>query len=327
EHGRMVYGVCRLLLRDREEAEDAAQQTFLSAYRSLLTGAEPREPAAWLGTIARNECRARVRARMATPLVPIRDDEGPTDELEHLAGRREEIGALCEALAELPHHQRQAVVLREFYGLSHEEVGHALGVTPSAVDSLLVRARRRLQAELRPARLASGALVLPLALRESLAQAMPGFASGSGASGALAKLLSLPAAAKLAGAAATVVVVGGVGAAEPRGTDVPGRTAVPAVTAAALAEASAPERTLPRLVAFSSHDEEEREHASAGEEGEGGDEDEAREREDVAEESENGQGSDDGEESEGAEEEENEPESADETDGGESQEPEDDETD
>src|SRR6187397_2538785 len=68
EHGRMVFGISRLLLRDPVEAEDAAQQTFLSAYRSLLAGQEPRDPSAWLGTIARNECRSRLRARQAEPL-------------------------------------------------------------------------------------------------------------------------------------------------------------------------------------------------------------------------------------------------------------------
>ena len=62
-YGRMVYGICRLILRDPSEAEDAAQQTFLSAYRGLLAGQDPREPSAWLGTIARNECRARLRKR------------------------------------------------------------------------------------------------------------------------------------------------------------------------------------------------------------------------------------------------------------------------
>ena len=60
-HGRMVEGLCRGVLRHAAEAEDAAQQTFLSAHRALLGGAEPSEPAAWLATIARNECLARVR--------------------------------------------------------------------------------------------------------------------------------------------------------------------------------------------------------------------------------------------------------------------------
>jgi DNA-directed RNA polymerase specialized sigma24 family protein len=43
------------------------QQAFLSAYRSILAGNEPRQPAAWLATIARNECLDRIRARMREP--------------------------------------------------------------------------------------------------------------------------------------------------------------------------------------------------------------------------------------------------------------------
>ena len=211
EHGRMVYGLCRVLLRDGDEAEDAAQQVFLSAHRSMLGGTEPREPSAWLAAIARNECHGRIRARMATPLtlvVDVRDAVGA--DLEQVAGQHAEVEALCAALAELPKQQREAIVLREFYGLSYEEVRTALGVTDGAVESLLFRARKRLQAELQPARVASGAFALPLALRDSIAAAVPGFSAAS-SGGGLAKLASLPLFAKLAGAAATLTAAGTVG--------------------------------------------------------------------------------------------------------------------
>ncbi len=214
EHGRMVYGLCRLLLKDADEAEDAAQQVFLSAHRNMLAGTEPREPAAWLATLARNECHGRIRARMATPLALVVDErDAVAADVEHVAGERAEIEVLCAALAELPRPQREAIVLREFYGLSYDEVRIALGVTDGAVDSLLFRARKRLQAELKPARVASGALALPLALRDSLASAMPGFSSGS-SSGGLAKVASLPLVTKLAGAAATLTAAGTIGYAE-----------------------------------------------------------------------------------------------------------------
>src|SRR5262245_20194720 len=52
-HGRMVVGLCRFLLRDPVEAEDAAQQSFVAAHRSLLRGSIPRDAPAWLATIAR----------------------------------------------------------------------------------------------------------------------------------------------------------------------------------------------------------------------------------------------------------------------------------
>jgi RNA polymerase sigma-70 factor (ECF subfamily) len=214
EHGRMVYGLCRILLKDSDEAEDAAQQVFLSAHRNMLSGTEPREPAAWLAAIARNECHGRIRARMATPLTLVVDErDAVAADVEHVAGERAEIEALCAALAELPRPQREAIVLREFYGLSYDEVRVALGVTDRAVESLLFRARRRLQAELKPARVASGAFALPLALRDSLASAIPGFSSGS-SGGGLAKLASLPLLAKLAGAAATLTAAGTIGYAQ-----------------------------------------------------------------------------------------------------------------
>ena len=68
EHGRMVLGLCRLLLRDPVEAEDAAQQVFVSAHHALLRGSVPRDSAAWMAAIARNECRSRIRACMGEPL-------------------------------------------------------------------------------------------------------------------------------------------------------------------------------------------------------------------------------------------------------------------
>ena len=207
----MVYGLCRMLLRDPDEAEDAAQQVFLSAHRSMLGGTEPKEPSAWLGAIARNECHGRIRARMATPLTLVVDERDAVgDDVEQVAGQHAEIEALCAALAELPQQQRAAIVLREFYGLSYEEVRAALGVTDGAVESLLFRARKRLQAELQPARVASGALALPLALRDSIAAAVPGFSAAS-SGGGLAKLASLPLFAKLAGTAATFTAAGTIG--------------------------------------------------------------------------------------------------------------------
>jgi RNA polymerase sigma-70 factor (ECF subfamily) len=202
----MVYGVCRVLLRDADEAEDAAQQVFLSAHRSMLGGTQPRDPAAWLGTIARHECQSRLRARMATPLTLVDERHAASVDVEDVAGQHAEVAALCAALGELPQQQREAIVLREFYGLSYDEVRAALGVSDAAVESLLFRARKRLQAELRPARVALGAFALPWALRDALAASIPGFSSGTG--GTLAKLASVPLVAKLVGAAATLTAAG-----------------------------------------------------------------------------------------------------------------------
>lgn len=207
----MVFGVCRLMLRDADEAEDAAQQVFLSAYRSLLAGTEPRSPGAWLGTIARNEARARIAARRVHP-VGLDGDRAPASAtLEEQAGARADFAALRHELSALPEKQREAVVLRDLFGLRYDEVARALDLSRPAVETLLFRGRRRLKRRLRP-ELAAGVLVVPLALRESIAYAVPGFAAGGASTaGVLTKLAAVPIAAKLAAAGATVGVVGSAG--------------------------------------------------------------------------------------------------------------------
>jgi RNA polymerase sigma factor (sigma-70 family) len=153
DYRRTVYGLCRALLRDGSEAEDATQQVFLSAHRALLNGSQPREPAAWLATIARNECWARARTRMREPLATtdVEDAHGRMPDPLAEAIRRADLAALWRAIAELPRQQRDALLLREFGGLSYAELAAALAVTPPAVESLLFRARQGLRVRLKAA--------------------------------------------------------------------------------------------------------------------------------------------------------------------------------
>lgn len=195
-HGSLVRSVCGSLLRDRVEAEDAAQQTFLSAQRALANGSAPRDAAAWLATIARHESLARVRARMREPLPLETEVVGAGSDAHADAVRRQEVEELRTALAGLPAPQRDAILLREVRGLSYEEVASALSVTNSAVESLLFRARRTLQMQLREtlAALSPGMWLQPL--REF------GAKLGGG--------LAMPAAAKVAAVGlGTAVVAGG----------------------------------------------------------------------------------------------------------------------
>ena len=239
-YGRMVHAICRRNLRDRLDAEDATQQTFLSAYRSLLGGGEPTDPPAWLATIARNECSRVRKLRIVT--VPI--DDSPATEAVDVPSeveQREEIEALAAALSELTPSQRDAVVLREFYGLSYAEVAAVLGVSGPAVESLLFKGRRQLQEKLGSLRVA-GALVLPDSLRDALAQALPGF--GGGAAAASAKVVAFPAATKVA-VLVVAVAGGGVAVTEQAHREAP-RPATSAVGRAAdsAAQLVAPKRDL-----------------------------------------------------------------------------------
>jgi RNA polymerase sigma-70 factor (ECF subfamily) len=143
-----VYAYCLQMLRSREDAEDASQTTFMQAFRALQRGVVPVFETAWLLTIARNVCLARHRAGRRRRAVELARD--PQD-LQELAAGREQDGSLAglqEALAQLPETQRRAFLLREWQERSYAEIAAELGVTVSAVEALLFRARRGLARQL-----------------------------------------------------------------------------------------------------------------------------------------------------------------------------------
>lgn len=149
QHSKMVLAVCRIVLRDPVEAEDAMQQTFVSAYRSILAGSEPSRPAPWLAAIARNECLDRIRARNREPLAEQTAGRAPgAPDALNAAIAREDLHTLGRTIRELPTQQREALLLHEFHGLPYRDVAAAIGVSESAIASLLFRARSRLRSVL-----------------------------------------------------------------------------------------------------------------------------------------------------------------------------------
>ncbi|HJQ84661.1 MAG TPA: sigma-70 family RNA polymerase sigma factor [Candidatus Binatia bacterium] len=199
EHRRLVEGLCRSLLRDPLQAEDACQQAFLSAYEALLRRAEPREPVAWLAAIARNECRARLRARMREALPGEDDVDRPSvaSDPAVVARDRDQLRALLDELRVLPESQRRALLLRQIGGLSYEELSARLGVSVSAIEALLFRARARLRERVRAAQAALAGTGWLSGLQDAIAQLF----SGRGAT-----KVALPLAVK------AVAVVAGLGA-------------------------------------------------------------------------------------------------------------------
>lgn len=144
-HGARVYRYSLAVLANHADAEDVTQTTFLSAYRALEQGARPRKPESWLLAIASNAIKQRYRQESARPRQVELDDEVAD------AGSEEDgptVGELLAALAKIPPLQRQAIVLREFEGRSYKEIAEILGVTHSALETLLFRARRSLAEEL-----------------------------------------------------------------------------------------------------------------------------------------------------------------------------------
>jgi RNA polymerase sigma factor (sigma-70 family) len=144
-HAGDVYRHALAIMGDAGDAEDVTQTTFLNAFRAIERGEQIREPKAWLRTIAHNVCRQRFRQVSRQPRqVPFDEDAGELV-AEHEGPTAED---LTRALRHLPFNQRSALVMRELEGRSPREVAEALGVTLSATETLLFRARRSLREQL-----------------------------------------------------------------------------------------------------------------------------------------------------------------------------------
>lgn len=140
-----IYGYCLFKLGNREEAEDAAQTTFLLALRGLERGIVPRMEANWLFTIAQNACRCRARSRGRGREREVLSDPHVLQEVA--PGRTaadDELVGLDAALKDMPDLQRRALILREWRGCSYREIAEELGLTGAAVETLIFRARRSL---------------------------------------------------------------------------------------------------------------------------------------------------------------------------------------
>jgi RNA polymerase sigma-70 factor (ECF subfamily) len=182
EHSGWIYGYCLRFLRSPEEAEDALQATYLNACRSLGAGVRPSVGSAWLLRIAQNVCLTRLRSSGRRDRLERVQDVTVLEETIPAPDRPvDDLVGLTGALASLPDRQRQAILLREWQGLSHREVAHRLGLTEAAAETLIFRARRSLAAALenpgpRGRRRALGALDLG-----GLVTALKSFFAGSAA--------------------------------------------------------------------------------------------------------------------------------------------------
>ena len=168
-HSSRIFGFCLSRLGSREEAEDAVQTTFLNAQRGLGRGVVPDYELAWLFKIAQNVCHNRHQsARRRGHLEATQDLDALQDVLATPErGSSVALGDLTRALSSVPERQRRALLLREFQGLSYEEIGVELGVSVAAVETLIFRARRSVAVELgrletKPSRRGAAASIVEL---------------------------------------------------------------------------------------------------------------------------------------------------------------------
>ncbi|HLX19105.1 MAG TPA: sigma-70 family RNA polymerase sigma factor [Gaiellaceae bacterium] len=144
-HATHVYRYAYGMLRNQADAEDVTQTTFMNAFRALERGEEPRAPLNWLIAIAHNVCLQRFRAASRRPSEVELDRDIADSLVDDDSPAAEDI---TRALGHLAFNQRAAIVLREIEGRSYAEIAEILGVSTSAVETLLFRARRALREQL-----------------------------------------------------------------------------------------------------------------------------------------------------------------------------------
>jgi RNA polymerase sigma-70 factor (ECF subfamily) len=159
---RRVYSATLAILRNPADAEDAAQEAILKAFRYVRQFRAESRFSTWLIQIAVNEARMRRRKEHAEVMEPIadrRDDEGnytprdfadwreiPSESLE----RKEIREKLAQALGMLGEIYREVFVLRDMQHLSIEETAQSLGISVASVKTRLLRARLMLRDLLAP---------------------------------------------------------------------------------------------------------------------------------------------------------------------------------
>ena len=145
-HHASLLAFCRHMVGNREDGEDALQQTFVRAHRALCEGRLPDSVRPWLFAIARNRCRTVLAARRDAAIAS--DDLEPSyDGLAEDVQRRAELRELVADLAGLPEDQRGALVLFELGDFSHPEIAEVIGCPPEKVKALVFQARTALIAE------------------------------------------------------------------------------------------------------------------------------------------------------------------------------------
>lgn len=139
-HRDRVHRVALRLLDDEREAEDAAQDAFVRAWRSLPSFRGDSAFATWLYRITVNRClNVRRDRRPSSPLGGERESRDPST--QEVVESRLKLADVRRAIAQLTPEQRGVLVLRELEGCSYEELAVALDCSVSAVKSRLHRAR------------------------------------------------------------------------------------------------------------------------------------------------------------------------------------------
>lgn len=144
-HRDRMWAVALRTVRDPEEAADALQDAFISAFRAAANFRAESQVTTWLHRIVVNACLDRIRRRQARPTVPLPEaghlePAAPRDSMSE----RETRLVIKDALAQLPEEQRMPIVLVDVEGYSVAETAKLLGIAEGTVKSRCARGRVKL---------------------------------------------------------------------------------------------------------------------------------------------------------------------------------------
>ena len=154
---RKIFALCFGMLGREDEARDAAQETFIAAYRNLANFRGEAKVSSWLHRIAVNQCLT-VKRRAKTRSEEYLDDEDGSEErifvapLSNSPARKaeqfERLKLVRTAVSSLPSDLRQVVVMKEFEDMTFQEISETLEIPLSTVKSRLYTAFRQLRMKL-----------------------------------------------------------------------------------------------------------------------------------------------------------------------------------
>ncbi|CAN5862668.1 RNA polymerase sigma factor RpoE [soil metagenome] len=164
---RPIYALAYRVIGRDEEARDVAQETFLRAFRALPGFKGQAKFSSWLYRITLNLCRDWMRKERRTPVsqapegIDISELAGeatPHETIEQMVGRKELGRAVSKAMATLPEEQRTAIILKEYHGLTFQEIADMLDCPLSTVKTRLYQGLSVVRKQLEQAGVSSDSL-------------------------------------------------------------------------------------------------------------------------------------------------------------------------
>jgi RNA polymerase sigma-70 factor, ECF subfamily len=154
---RPIYALAYRVIGREEDARDVCQETFLRAFRSINGFRGQAKFSSWLYRIALNLCRDWIRRERRSPtvqapegvdVIELAAEQGPVESIEDLVSRRDVGRHVAVAMQALSDDQRTAIILKEYQGLTFQEIADLLGCPLSTVKTRLYQGLTVLRREL-----------------------------------------------------------------------------------------------------------------------------------------------------------------------------------